>query len=189
MQKTLVLRPALPILVVMILEGGKLQNHRFQCVVKHAAPRIYHKYLTLFIKGHDHNSGSMALDSGGMLPEGLLALLHGDGVDGALALATLEACLHNEELGGVDHEGHLADLGVRHQQVHKLGHGRHAIDQAIIHVNVQHMSALLDLSMCISVDFQSVHDVTGNRSVCWHNPNQACSICKENDMPCQKTEN
>ncbi len=87
----------------------------------------------------------MALDGGGVLPEGLLALLHGDGVHDALALAALQACLHNEELGGVDHEGHLADLGVRHQQVHKLGHGRHAIYQPIIHVDVQHMRTLLDL--------------------------------------------
>ncbi len=102
-------------------------------------------YLAFLIKGHDNHSSSMALDGGGVLPEGLLALLHGDGVHDALALAALQACLHNEELGGVDHEGHLADLGVRHQQVHKLGHGRHAIYQPIIHVNVQHMRPLLNL--------------------------------------------
>jgi len=69
-------------------------------------------YLTLLIKSHDNHSSSMALDGGSMLPEGLLTLLHGDGVDDALALAALEARLHNEELGGVNHEGHLADLWI-----------------------------------------------------------------------------
>ncbi len=69
-------------------------------------------HLAFLIKGHDNHSSSMALDSGSMLPEGLLALLHGDGVDDALALAALEARLYNKELGGVNHEGHLADLWV-----------------------------------------------------------------------------
>ncbi|KAA6426367.1 MAG: hypothetical protein FRX49_03478 [Trebouxia sp. A1-2] len=76
------------------------QNHTWQPI----------HYLTLLIKGHDNHGSSMALDGGSVLPEGLLALLHGDGVDDALALAALEARLHNEELGGVNHEGHLADL-------------------------------------------------------------------------------
>ncbi|KAA6426368.1 MAG: hypothetical protein FRX49_03479 [Trebouxia sp. A1-2] len=67
-------------------------------------------HLAFLIKGHDDHSSSMALDGGSVLPEGLLALLHGDGVDDALALAALEARLHNEELGGVNHKGHLADL-------------------------------------------------------------------------------
>ena len=69
-------------------------------------------YLALFIKGHDDNSSAMALDCGSMLSEGLFTFLHGDGVDDALALAALQACLHYKELGGVNHEGHLADLRV-----------------------------------------------------------------------------
>ena len=69
-------------------------------------------HLALFIKGHDNNSSAMAFDCGSMLPESLFTFLHGDGVDDALALAALQAGLHYEELGGVNHEGHLADLRV-----------------------------------------------------------------------------
>ncbi len=69
-------------------------------------------YLAFLIKGHDDHGSSMSLDGGGVLPEGLLPLLHGDAVHDALALAALQARLHNEELGGVNHEGHLADLWV-----------------------------------------------------------------------------
>jgi len=49
------------------------------------------------------------------------------------------------KLGRVDHEWHTADLRVRHQQVHKLGHGAHALNQAVVHVDVQDVRALLHL--------------------------------------------
>ena len=75
-------------------------------------PRVAIIYLSFLIKGHNNYGSSMALDGGSVLPEGLLPLLHGDAVHDALALAAFEARLHNEELGGVDHEGHLADLWV-----------------------------------------------------------------------------
>ena len=81
-------------------------------VTSSAHAMVSSAHLAFFVKGHNYHSSSMALDGGSVLPEGLLALLHGDGVDDALALAALEARLHNEELGGVDHEGHLADLRV-----------------------------------------------------------------------------
>mmetsp|Transcript_21753 Transcript_21753/g.56693 ORF Transcript_21753/g.56693 Transcript_21753/m.56693 type:complete len:385 (+) Transcript_21753:624-1778(+) len=68
--------------------------------------------LALLIERHDHHSSPMALDGVGLLQERLHALLQADAVHNALALAALQACLHNGKLGAVDHEGHLADLGV-----------------------------------------------------------------------------
>mmetsp|Transcript_9069 Transcript_9069/g.24373 ORF Transcript_9069/g.24373 Transcript_9069/m.24373 type:complete len:331 (-) Transcript_9069:1503-2495(-) len=68
--------------------------------------------LAFLIERHDHHSSPMALDGAGLLQEWLHALLQADAVHNALALAALQACLHNGKLGAVDHEGHLADLGV-----------------------------------------------------------------------------
>jgi len=48
-------------------------------------------------------------------------------------------------LGGVDHEGHPACLGVRHQQVDKPRHGPHPLYQAVVHVYVQDVGPLLHL--------------------------------------------
>ena len=60
-------------------------------------------------------------------------------------LAALEAGLNDVELGRVDHEGHATGLGVRHKQVDKAGHGGHAINQPVVHVDVQHVRALAHL--------------------------------------------
>ena len=49
------------------------------------------------------------------------------------------------ELGGVYHEWNLAHIRLRDKQVHKLCHGRHTINQTVIHVDVKHISTLLNL--------------------------------------------
>jgi len=84
--------------------------------------------LALLVERHDDHRGAVALHQHGVLHERLLALLQRDAVDDALALRALEAGLHDRELGGVDHEGHARDLGVRHQQVDELGHRGDAVD-------------------------------------------------------------
>ena len=78
--------------------------------------------------------------------EGLVALLQADAVGDALALAALQTRLHDGELAAVNHEGDAADLGVGDQQVDELGHGRDAVDEAIVHVDVQNVGTRLDLS-------------------------------------------
>jgi hypothetical protein len=60
-------------------------------------------------------------------------------------LGALEAGFHDEKLGGVDHERHARDLRVADEEVHKSGHGGHAIDQTVIHVDVEYVCALLYL--------------------------------------------
>ena len=87
----------------------------------------------------------MLLDDGSLPPEGLLALLQADAVDDALALGALDTRLDDVELAAVNHEGDAADLGVANTEVDKLGHGRQAINEAIIHIDVQNVSSLLDL--------------------------------------------
>ena len=116
----------------------------------------------------------MTLDGAGVLQERGLALLEGDGVDDALALAALEAGLHDGKLGGVDHEGHAADLGVAHQQVDELGHGAHALNQPIIHVDVQQVGTLLHLPLhicsCSCCMYCMLAKLLANTASClWHN--------------------
>jgi hypothetical protein len=60
-------------------------------------------------------------------------------------LRALEARLDDEELGGVDHERHARHLGVADKQVDELGHRGHAVDEAVVHVDVEQVRALVDL--------------------------------------------
>ena len=78
----------------------------------------------------------MALDDARLVHKRFQSLLQADAVYDALALAALQTRLHDGELGAVDHEGHAADFWVSHQQVDEAGHGSQAVDQAIVHVQI-----------------------------------------------------
>mmetsp|Transcript_1346 Transcript_1346/g.4244 ORF Transcript_1346/g.4244 Transcript_1346/m.4244 type:complete len:374 (-) Transcript_1346:1331-2452(-) len=101
--------------------------------------------LAILIKRHHNNRGAMALDNLRVVQEFLLTTLEGNGVHDALTLAALQASLNNVELGRVNHERNLGRIRFRHEQVHKAGHRRLAIDETVIHVDVDHMRAVFDL--------------------------------------------
>mmetsp|Transcript_656 Transcript_656/g.1781 ORF Transcript_656/g.1781 Transcript_656/m.1781 type:complete len:563 (+) Transcript_656:3249-4937(+) len=95
--------------------------------------------LARLIKCHHHNSSTVLLHDAGVGAECILALLEADAVDDALALRALQPGLHNLKLAAVNHERHTADLRVCNQQIDKPGHGVHAVDQAVVHVDVQNV--------------------------------------------------
>ena len=101
--------------------------------------------LALLVEGHHHNRGAVALDNLRLVEELLLATLEGDRVHDALALAALQASLHDVELGRVNHEGHLGNIGLGHHQVDKLGHSGLTVDEAVIHVDINDVGAVLHL--------------------------------------------
>jgi hypothetical protein len=48
-------------------------------------------------------------------------------------------------LRGIDHERHLGDFRLALQQVEELRHRRHAVDEALVHADVDDVRAVLDL--------------------------------------------
>lgn len=101
--------------------------------------------LALLVKGHDDHGGAKALDDLGLLNKVLLALLERDGVGDALALAALETRLEDVELGRVHHHGQAGHVGLRDGHVEELGHGGHAVEHAVVHVDVEHLGPRLGL--------------------------------------------
>ncbi len=77
--------------------------------------------------------------------------LHGDGVDDAFALDALEARLDHFPLGGVDHDRHAGDVRLAGDQVEEPDHRRLGVEHALVHVDVDHLGAGLDL---LQSDFQ-----------------------------------
>ena len=104
--------------------------------------------LALLVERHHDDGGAVALHRLGLLEELLLAALERDGVHDALALAALEASLHDVELGRVDHEGHLGHVRLGNHQVHEADHRRLAVDEAVVHVDVDDVGAVLHLLVC-----------------------------------------
>ena len=93
---------------------------------------------------HDHGRAVVEADAG-LLEELLDAFLHRDRVDDRLALHALQAGFDHAELRRVDHHRHAGDLGLAGDQVEERGHRLDAVDQPVVHVDVDDLGAVLDL--------------------------------------------
>ncbi len=80
-----------------------------------------------------------------MVQELLFAVLQADRVDDRLALHALQPGLDDRPLRAVDHDRHARDVGLGGDQVQELGHGRFAVEQALVHVDVDDVGAAFDL--------------------------------------------
>ena len=101
--------------------------------------------LALLIEGHDDDGRSIALNELGVLDEFLLTNLERDGVDNALALQALEAGNADFELGRVDDDGDLGNLGLSGNEVAELAHAVNTVKHTIVKVDVENLGAVLDL--------------------------------------------
>ena len=68
--------------------------------------------LALFVKGHHHRGGTVALDELGLALELFYPLFHADGVHNALALNAAQTRFNDAPLGAVDHDGHAGNVGL-----------------------------------------------------------------------------
>ena len=101
--------------------------------------------LALLVEGHHHHRGAVAAHDLGVVDEGGLALLHRDRIHHRLALQAFQAGLDHRELRGIDHHRHARDVGLGGDQIEERHHRRFGIEQALVHVDVDDLRAVLDL--------------------------------------------
>ena len=81
----------------------------------------------------------------GVVDERVLALLERDRVHHRLALHAFEAGLDHREFRGIDHHRHARDVGLGRDQIEERRHRLLGIEQALVHVDVDDLRAVLDL--------------------------------------------
>ncbi len=101
--------------------------------------------LALLVERHDHDRRAVAAHDLGVLDECRLALLHRDRVHHRLALQAFQAGLDHREFRRVDHHRHARDVGLGGDQVEERHHRLLGIEQALVHVDVDDLRAVLDL--------------------------------------------
>ena len=101
--------------------------------------------LALLVERHHDGGGAVAANQLGVVAESVLALLHRDRVDDALALHALQAGLDHLPLRAVDHDRHARDLGLAGDEIQEADHRRLRIEHRLVHVDVDDLGAVLDL--------------------------------------------
>ncbi len=101
--------------------------------------------LALLVEGHHHGGGAVAAHQLRLVAEGVLALLHRDRVDDALALDALQPGLDHLPLRAVDHDRHARDLGLGGDELQEALHRGLAVEHGLVHVDVDHLRTVLDL--------------------------------------------
>ena len=101
--------------------------------------------LSRFVERHDHDRRPIIATDTSVFEEGLLALLHRDRIDDRLAADAFQTCLDHVEFGAVDHHRHACDIGLGGDQLEKSGHRLLRVEQALVHIDVDDLRAVLDL--------------------------------------------
>ena len=101
--------------------------------------------LALLVERHDHDRGAVARHLAGVVEERLLAFLHADRIDDRLADDAFQPGLDHAPLGAVDHDRHAGDVGLGGDQLEEGGHRQLGVEQALVHVDVDDLRAVLDL--------------------------------------------
>ena len=101
--------------------------------------------LSKFVEGHHDGGRAVAPQQRGLALELGLALLERNAVDDALALDALQPGLDHAPLAAVDHDRHPGDLGLAGDQLQEALHRSGAVEHGLVHVDVDHLGAVLDL--------------------------------------------
>jgi hypothetical protein len=96
-------------------------------------------------KGHHHHRRTVAARQPRLAQEFGLAFLHRDRVDDALALDALEAGLDDLPFRRVDHDRHARDVRLAGDQLEEALHRRLRVEHRLVHVDVDHLRAVLHL--------------------------------------------
>ena len=101
--------------------------------------------LAFFVEEHHDYGGTEALHGECVFDKRFFAHLERDGVHDALALDALEAFFDNFEAGAIDHDRHAAYSRVGSNQVQESAHFGGGVEEAIVHVDVNDVGAVIDL--------------------------------------------
>ena len=104
--------------------------------------------LPHFVERHHDDSSAMTPRDGCLVEKLFLTFLHRNRIDDGLALNAFEAGLNHVEFRGIDHDRHAGDVRLGCDKVKKLDHRLFGIEQALIHVYVNDLRAVLDLIAC-----------------------------------------
>ena len=97
--------------------------------------------LSIFVKGHDHHGSAIFTHQPGMMDKSGFSFFHGDAVDNTFPLYALQPGLDDIPLGGIDHKRKFCDVRFGTHQMEKIYHHLFGIQQAFIHIDVQHLRA------------------------------------------------
>ena len=101
--------------------------------------------LSGFVKGHHHDSSTIATTESGFLQKVCFAFLQADRVDDALALDILQATFKHLPFGRVDHDRDAADVRLRRDQTQKFLHRRQRVQHAFVHIDVDDLRTVFHL--------------------------------------------
>ena len=101
--------------------------------------------LAVFVEGHDDDGGTVAEDGAGLVEELFFALFERDGVYDAFALEAFQAGLDDFPFGGVHHDGDFGDFGFAADELEEARHGGDAVDEAVVHADVDDVGTVVHL--------------------------------------------
>ena len=149
------------VVVVLLDAGGDRENIRIEDDVFRREADLVHQNvvgaladldlalegvgLALLVEGHHHDRGAVAAHPPRVIGGIPLAFLERDRIDHALALEAPEAGLDHAPLRRIHHHRHARDVGLGGDQVEKLRHRLGGVEQALVHVDVDDLRAVLDL--------------------------------------------
>ena len=101
--------------------------------------------LAGLVERHHHHGRAVTPGDLRLVDEFLLAFLHRDRVHHRLALDAFQAGFDHGEFGGIDHDRDAGDVGLGGDEVEEGHHRGFGIEQALVHVDVDDLGAVLDL--------------------------------------------
>ncbi len=101
--------------------------------------------LALLVERHHHHGRTIAANRAGMFDECSLAFFHRYRVHDGLALHALETGLDDRKFRRIDHHGYARDVGLGSNEIEERRHRLLRIEQAFVHVDVDHLGAVFHL--------------------------------------------
>lgn len=100
--------------------------------------------LAVLVKRHYHQGGAVAAYQERVMKKRRLPLFHGNRINDALSLNTLQPLLYYLPFGGVDHNRHARDIRLAGDQVQEAHHG---VKHTLFHVDVDNLRAVLQATL------------------------------------------
>ena len=101
--------------------------------------------LALFVEGHDNCRRAEVADFPRMSEKFFFPLFHRDRINNGLALYAFQTCLKHFPFGAIDHDGNPGNVRLPCHELQETCHGRSAVNQPVIHININDLRAAFNL--------------------------------------------